>query len=117
MANIPEEDCLRIEVWDRDLFRDEIIGSTSIDLSDRYFSERWLSLQNKPIEQRSLFNDWSQLEQGKIQLFLEIYSGSRKKLPPQLKINPQPREEFEVRLVVWTTEKIPKMDFEGTTDI
>jgi hypothetical protein len=35
-----------------DLFGDDLIGKTIIDLEDRYFLPEWRALQNKPIEFR-----------------------------------------------------------------
>lgn len=35
-----------------DLFGDDIIGSTYIDLDDRFFSPEWNSVRNKPVEYR-----------------------------------------------------------------
>merc|ERR1712100_765140 len=44
---------LKISVWDWDLiFGDEIIGTTIVDLEDRYFNVEWNCLENKPIEYR-----------------------------------------------------------------
>jgi Ca2+-dependent lipid-binding protein len=44
---------LEIEVFDYDdLFGDELIGKTVIDLDDRQFSPDWKSIKNKPIEFR-----------------------------------------------------------------
>jgi hypothetical protein len=35
-----------------DLFGDDLIGSTSVDLEDRYFLPEWRALLNKPVEYR-----------------------------------------------------------------
>jgi len=49
----PDSSPLEIAVWDYDMiFGDELVGKTSIDLEDRYFSVDWNSLPNKPIEYR-----------------------------------------------------------------
>lgn len=61
----------------------------------------------------------SKVEQGKMRLFVEIFPKSMdtKKVPPPIKVEEQPNERFEFRCIVWTTEDIPLMDVEGTTDI
>jgi hypothetical protein len=55
-----------------DLFGDELIGETSIDLDDRYFNLDWQKLKDKPIEQRELRCSSSLLSQGALQMWLEI---------------------------------------------
>ena len=35
-----------------DIFGDDLIGETVIDLEDRYFSSEWQCIKNKPIEYR-----------------------------------------------------------------
>ena len=39
-----------------DIFGDDLIGTTSIDLEDRFFSIEWQSIKNKPIEFRQLYH-------------------------------------------------------------
>jgi hypothetical protein len=41
------------------LFTDDIIGTTKIDLEDRFFSPEWQSVKEKPIEYRQLFQESS----------------------------------------------------------
>lgn len=56
-TTLPGASMLKIEVWDKDdLFEDELIGRTVIDLEDRFFSSKWTKLPEKPIETRSLFH-------------------------------------------------------------
>jgi Ca2+-dependent lipid-binding protein len=39
-----------------DIFGDDSIGTTSIDLEDRFFSLDWQSIKQKPIEYRQLYH-------------------------------------------------------------
>ena len=72
-AEMPGASTLNIQVWDHDtLFSDEFIGETNIDVEDRFFSPRWKSLVNKPLELRSLFTPTSTLQMGQIRLWVEI---------------------------------------------
>ena len=58
----PGSSPLRIDVYDYDdLFGDDLIGTSMLDLEDRYFSNEWQALINKPIEYRQLYHDSSQL--------------------------------------------------------
>lgn len=44
---------LQVDVWDYDdIFGDDLIGTTIVDLEDRYFSLDWQSLPEKPVEYR-----------------------------------------------------------------
>jgi len=54
---------LKIMDYD-DLFGDDMIGQTIIDLEDRFFSHQWKSLRNKPIETRDLMHPTSSQSQG-----------------------------------------------------
>jgi len=45
-----------------DVFGDDLIGSSSIDLEDRYFSMEWKSLDDKPIEYRPIYHNLSSLD-------------------------------------------------------
>ena len=101
-----------------DLFGDDSIGTTSIDLEDRFFSAEWQSLKNKPIECRSLYNPSASISQGQVKLWVEIHPTI---VPlneiPIWNIVPQPPETFEVRVVIYDTLDVVPMDTEGTSDI
>lgn len=54
-ATFPGCPPLVIEVMDYDdIFGDDVIGTTVIDLEDRFFSSDWISIKQKPIEFRGL---------------------------------------------------------------
>ena len=53
---LPGESILKIQLWDYDgILPDDKIGTTKIDLEDRYFSYQWNKLEDKPIETRALY--------------------------------------------------------------
>jgi Ca2+-dependent lipid-binding protein len=39
-----------------DIFNDDLIGITTIDLEDRFFSPEWQSIKHKPIEFRNIYH-------------------------------------------------------------
>jgi Ca2+-dependent lipid-binding protein len=53
---------LVIKIMDYDeIFGDDTVGITSIDLEDRYFSPEWQSIENKPVEHRSIYHPSSRM--------------------------------------------------------
>jgi len=56
---------LFIDAMDFDLlFSDDLIGSTRVDLEDRYFLPEWRALQDKTVEYRKLYHPSSAVSQG-----------------------------------------------------
>ena len=56
-GTFPGSSPLHIEVWDYDdVFGDDLIVATILDLEDRYFSLEWQSLHDKPIEYRQIYH-------------------------------------------------------------
>jgi len=53
---------LQIDAYDYDgFFGDDLIGTTKIDLDDRYYNKEWSAIENKPIEFRDLFHPTSSI--------------------------------------------------------
>lgn len=117
-ATLPGASQLKIQVWDYDfLVPDDLIGETSIDLENRYFSKKWRALQHVPIETRELVHPLHRYEKnGRLSLWLEIHP-----LPLQHEIlwdiTPKPAIEYEIRVVVWEVEGVPSMDVEDCSDL
>lgn len=109
-CNFPGTSPLNIAIWDYDgLFGDDIIGSTSIDLEDRFFSVEWQALNNKPVEQRSLYCESSSAEQGKIQCWVEIIPDTIDLRRVKLwDIKPKPPCPLEVRICVLNCKGVSK---------
>ena len=52
-VNLPGSKPVEIEAYDYDdLFGDDLIGTTVLDLDDRWFNPDWVQLEEKPIEHR-----------------------------------------------------------------
>ena len=59
IAQLPGPSQLKIEVWDWDRFsHDDLIGSTVIDLEDRWFDQRWRDMDSRP---RKVRGKWAQV--------------------------------------------------------
>ena len=118
LSIFPGESTLRIEVWDYNpIFKDELIGSTSIDLEDRYFNNDWQNLKFKPIETRELNHPDITGQQGRILLWVEIFDKKDSINMTPWQIAPEPISKVELRLVIWETEDMRMMDVEDTSDI
>jgi len=72
-GEFPGAPMLEIEAYDYDdLFGDDLIGKTSIDLDDRFFNGDWQAIEEKPIEYRQIYHESTSLSQGVITCWLEI---------------------------------------------
>lgn len=73
-ARFPGAHPIVIEAYDfDDLFGDDLIGKTSIDLDDRQFCPEWKSIAHKPIEYRELYHPSTSLAQGTILCWVDIF--------------------------------------------
>lgn len=109
---------LVITVNDYDeIFGDDSIGTTIVDLEDRFFSPEWQSVKNKPIEHRQLFHPSSAISQGTVRMWVEIHPTA---IPmsevPLYNLTAKPLEDFEVRVCVWNTKELVANDIEGCSD-
>jgi hypothetical protein len=101
---------LNVEVWDYDGIGDDLIGSTTIDIEDRWFSKEWRMLKKKPIEWRTLLNPSSSISQGKIELWVDIMSPSEARSNPMYQIAPPPKENYELRVIIWQCKDVTIKD-------
>jgi len=118
-AEFPGAPSCEIEAYDYDdLFGDDLIGKTSIDLDDRFFNGDWQAIEEKPIEYRQIYHDSTSLSQGVITCWLEIEpSNKQTKKQKVWDISPEPIKDYQVRLSVYDTKDVPCEDFEGTSDV
>lgn len=114
----PGDSTLKIEVWDYNpIFKDELIGETSVDLEDRYFNNDWQNLRFKPIETRKLSHPDIIGQQGNLLMWVEIFDKKDSLNMTPWQICPEPISKIELRLIIWETEGMRMADVEDTSDI
>ena len=118
-VSFPGAPPLVIEAYDYDLlFGNDLIGKTSIDLDDRFFNPKWQAIDEKPIETRELYHSSSKLNQGVIDMWLDIDPATKSSDVGKVwDISKEPENEFEVRLAVFKCKNVPAMDAEGVSDV
>jgi hypothetical protein len=118
--SLPGPSTLEVSVWDYDLIGDDHIGSTFIDLEDRWFSPKWRNSSdrsNRPLEWRQLWSPSSLFPQGKLECLVEILPRSEANLFPCWDVSLPDRQDWECRVVVWKTRHVPASDPGGFSDL
>lgn len=117
-GEFPGSSSLEVKFMDMDeIFGDDMIGSTVIDIEDRFYSHQWQSLLNKPIETRSLHHPSSASNQGYLRCWVDIVPSHLESSYPVWDIQPKPEEELEIRVVVFKGKEIESKDAEGCSDV
>lgn len=63
------------------------------------------------VERRPLFNHAKPgLEQGKLEMWIDMFPMSELPPKPPIDITPQAPEDFELRVIIWNTENVPLVD-------
>ena len=107
---MPGPSQVEIQVWDWDGIGSDLIGKTSIDIEDRWYSKAWRNLEKKTIEQRTLWSDESAKSRGKLRMWMEMVRPSEIDKYPLENIKPAAKEEYELRIIVWECKNCPIMD-------
>eukprot|EP00300_Choanocystis_sp_HF-7_P005500 c14114_g1_i1.p1 GENE.c14114_g1_i1~~c14114_g1_i1.p1 ORF type:complete len:1293 (+),score=373.40 c14114_g1_i1:49-3879(+) len=110
---LPGQAHLNISVMDEDLLRYELIGSTTIDLENYFFSEEWHRYAKKPVERRTLKSDLTPSPQGTLECWVDILDPRVAAVVPPIDISPPPLIDFEFRVIVLKAEGIPAGDYIG----
>ncbi|XP_057330739.1 otoferlin-like [Microplitis mediator] len=70
-----------------------------------------LALVPEHVERRPLFNtERPGLEQGKLELWVDMFRIDDLPPKPPINITPQIPEEYELRVIIWNTEDVPLVD-------
>jgi len=119
-TRLPGDALMNIKVVDYDDFgklSDDLIGSTTIDLEDRVFSQRWKDDLSKcaPVETRNLYSPLSRHPQGVLEMWVDIFPADD--VPLAIDISPPPPQKWELRVIVWSGKNLPDdVDDSGLAD-
>lgn len=119
-ASFPGSHPLIIELIDYDdLFGDDLIGKTQLELDDRFLNPEWKSMQYKPIEFRELYYPSSTLAQGTVVCWIDAFEtkNADKECNRMFNIASEPSTEYQLRLCIYNTKNVPMKDAEGTSDV
>lgn len=116
---LPGEGMLKIEFYDWDrILKDDYIGSTEVDLEDRYYDKRWGGTAEHPIEKRDIKENSLGAGKGTVKLWIEIdnMTDTERMKRAMQDISPLPAKEFELRVVVWEADDVPIDDLGELSD-
>ena len=124
-ALLPGQSRLHVEVWDFQLLSETLVGTTIIDLEDRYFSQQWKEMQltgELPREVRPLVNPANANAQGFIMVKVEILEKRYAIANPIVPIEPPHTDMYELRIIVWDAVDVKARDEAffgggGTSDV
>ncbi|KAJ1614023.1 ferlin-like protein [Cryptosporidium canis] len=89
---------------------DLFIGSTSMDLTDRWHSNEWRQMMREdhiPIEYRPLYRDCtSNVNFGLLQMWVEIMSSNKAAVTKRYELSEPMPTEVEVRVIIWAGRDI-----------
>lgn len=79
-----------------DFARDDMVGETTIDVEDRWFSKKFRQLVEVPIETRHLYTPESRLSQGQLRLFVDIIPREENILKKKWDISARPKKVIDL---------------------
>lgn len=92
-----------------------MLGQTEIDVERRFFDQIWRKNEEQPIETRMLYLPSKKKPFGNCRLWVDIQRQSEVKAP--FNIQPRPKTNLELRIVVWEIWDVPHLDFEDVSDL
>eukprot|EP01052_Picozoa_sp_SAG31_P013809 SAG31_NODE_841_length_11595_cov_3.739388_3_plen_1000_part_00 len=118
-TQLPGPSKLELTLWDDDTVGRELIGTTVIDLEDRWFCGAWRDtsytrggpIGQKPIEWRTLRVSSSKASQGQLRLWVDIMKFDEALNIPAKNISRPAGLPYELRLVVYSGEDLPCQDW------
>lgn len=108
-TTLPGRSILKVQMWDYNKFSsDTKIGTTRIDLENRFFNKDWHNLAHKPIETRPLYLPSCKRPQGFVRMWVEIMEEG--KVTPAIDISLKPHMDIEARLIIWKSADVQTGD-------
>lgn len=117
-VNIPNDGYVNISVYDWDqTSADDFIGSTYIDITNRWYHDEWVDYQYKPLELRTLHHKHASGPQGTIELWVDILTTREAKISKPVDISLPPQKQFVIRLIVWNAKQLACNDMNNMNDV
>ena len=83
------------------------IGSTTVDLEDRWFCNAWRELLHKPIEIRTLRKEGSDVSVGKMECMIDILPSAETVQRPALNLSMSSRKQkLNLRVILWNAANV-----------
>eukprot|EP00477_Mikrocytos_mackini_P000747 GAHX01000799.1.p1 GENE.GAHX01000799.1~~GAHX01000799.1.p1 ORF type:complete len:1565 (+),score=320.33 GAHX01000799.1:36-4730(+) len=105
-ATLPGVSDLNVSVHENNK-KGSLIGKTSIDLEERFYSNTWREYKNKPIELRKLYDINSKRSKGYMEMWVDIFESPA---PMMIDIRLPPPKQYDLRVVVWSTRNVAIKD-------
>ncbi|KAF8819861.1 ferlin family protein [Cardiosporidium cionae] len=110
---LPDHALVQISVMILGTLSDECIGTTYIDMEDRYFNAKIQQLileDNMPIELRSLKHEGSTISHGTLRGWYELMSEYFAQQHPPHTLSTSEPDDYELRVVIWRVKAVPLED-------
>ena len=103
--------------WDKN-DSDDLIGATTIDLEDRWFSAAWNAdfAKTPPLELRALTAPGATGNQGNLEVWVEMFEAGDE-APKPSPITSPPIVECELRVIVFKARNVVNKDMGGQNDL
>lgn len=119
---------VHLAIKDDDAVGSDMIGTTTVDVEQRFLSPRWRALGvqeprvqasseqqpiRKPLERRDLMHGTNSVPQGQIDLWVECFPAAASQAFPLEDISAPKTELFELRVIVWAAKQMRSADVLG----